>query len=457
MKKFLYIILFSVILFSCKKQTEQAASADYIPVDYLTSVKVYLRKNLSPSDYANLDFASVILSKQQTKWYLKFGFTAKKSEPDFLLLQTDSLGHCNQGKIIQLKKDETGNNPSLFNGSISMETLNHQLLLSSRVTGGYIEALHPIKFSKLTVNSEGVSTIETNIIPVYYDELPEVVVVGYIPSGGGISYSDLMSFASMLNNGGGSSGSGNGPGSGGSGSYSGMYSPLGGGSSGGSGSPGGNNNLLINYESSIYKPGINVAAYMKCFSTIADAGSQCSVTIFTDLPVNNDPSEMFNWYTGDTGHAFLQLTKTNGTQSVTQIVGFTAQKPLQAIGAPNPVASKIVDNTGHKYNAYLAMNITPSQLNSEIQEIEFLSGIMPYSIQDYNCVDFALQVVNTIRGINPLIIPKYQIPGQPAGISNTPEGLYKILNNMKAAGGPEAKNILTGAVLNAGNSHGACN
>jgi hypothetical protein len=141
---------------------------------------------------------------------------------------------------------------------------------------------------------------------------------------------------------------------------------------------------------------------------------------------------------------------------VTQIIGFTAAKPFQAIVSPAPVPGKMVDNAGHKYNSSLTMNISTGQLNSEILEIAYLSGIIQYSIENYNCVDFALQVVNAIRGTNPLSIPKYQIPGQP-GISNTPEGLYKLLSNMKAAGGPEAKNILTDAVLTAGISHGPCN
>jgi hypothetical protein len=456
MKKFLYIMLFSFVLFSCKKESKQPAPSDYIPADYLVRVKSYLQKNLSSGEYANLDYTSIRLSKQPENWYMKFGFLGKNPEEDFLLLQTDSIGNCSQGRIIYLKKEGQANDPSDFDGSISIETLNHLPLFSSPVTNGWIEALHPGMFLKATVNSEQGSTVETDIIPAPYKELPEVVVVGYISSGGGISYSDWMSFASMLNGGGGSSGAANGPGSGGSGVYSGIYSPFAGGSGGGSGSPQPSDIIVYN-ETSPSKPAINVQAYMKCFGEIPDAGSQCSVTLFTDLPVNDDPNVFFNWYTGNTGHAFLQLTKTNGGQSVSQVIGFTAVKPLAAIVSNAAVAAKIVDNAGHKYNASLTMNISPGQLNSEMNEIEYLSGVMPYSIENYNCVDFALQVINTIRGAIPISIPKYQIPGQPPSISDTPEGLYKILSSMKAMGGPEAGNILTGVVLNADNSHGPCN
>src|ERR1700680_2414490 len=125
MKKFLYVMLFSFILFSCKKESKQPAPSDYIPADYLVKVKYYLQKNLSSGDYASLDYTSIRLSRQSVYWYFKLGFAGKKAEKDFLLLQTDSLGNCGQGMIIDLTKDETGNNPFLFNGSVSMESLQH--------------------------------------------------------------------------------------------------------------------------------------------------------------------------------------------------------------------------------------------------------------------------------------------------------------------------------------------
>jgi hypothetical protein len=438
MKKFLSVPLL-LLFFCCKKQPGQI-----VPNPFLTNVKGCLKGSVADSDYNNLDFDRGLLSKQKDIWFLRLAFKNKNLENDFLLLQTDSLGNCNNGKIIHLEKGQV--NDALFNGKISIQSLNRGQITSSVITDGYVEALHPRRFSGNTI------TNSLDLLPDPAQVLPEVIVVGYIPASGGISYADYLYLEGLMgfsgNTGSGGSGAGSVP------SF-GIYSPVSGGGSGAGILP--SHDLNINYESSIYKPGIDVAAYMKCFSLVPDPGAQCSVTIFTDLPVNDDPSAFFNWYTGATGHSFLQLTKTNGSQSVTQIVGFTAQKPFQAIGASNPVASKMVDNADHKWNAALTMNITPSQLNSEIQQIRYLSGIMQYSISNYNCVDFALQVINTIRGVNPLIIPKYQIPGQPMSASNTPEGLYKLLDNMKVAGGAEAKNILTDVVLHAGTSHGACN
>jgi hypothetical protein len=465
MKNFLYILLFSIIFFSCKKQSQEPGSANTIPADYLARVKSYLQNNLSPGDYSNLDFGSGSISRQTGNWYLRLGFSDKKPKKDFLLLQTDSLGDSSQARIIHLEKEELANNPAVFNGSISIQTLQHELVLSLPVSNGWIEALHPVIFSKPILKSEAASSVGTDIIPAPWQELPEVVVVGYIPSGAGISYSDWMSFASILNGAGGStgagsgagSGSGSGPGSGG-GVYTAVYSPIGGssGTSGGNSASSQNNNLIIYYEASPSKPAIDVQAWMKCFAGIPDVGSQCSVSIFADLPVNDDPNLFFNWYSGNTGHAFLQLTKTNAGQSISQLIGFTAVKPLAALVSNGAVAGKIVDNGGHKYNASLTMHVNPQQFGTELKEIEYLSGTISYSIENYNCVDFALQAINAIRGGSPLSIPKYPIPGQ-LGISNTPEGLYKLLTGMKAAGGVEAGNILSGVVLNAGSSHGPCN
>ena len=143
---------------------------------------------------------------------------------------------------------------------------------------------------------------------------------------------------------------------------------------------------------------------------------------------------------------------------MSQVIGFTAASPLQALtAAPGPVASKIVDNSGHKWNACLVMHISPAALNTEISEIASLAPVMTYNITTYNCVDFALQVINAVRGTDPLKIPKYQIPGQPLSMSSTPEGFYLMLESMQEAGGPESRNIITDAVAYAPPGKGPCN
>jgi hypothetical protein len=458
MKHKILITLFLISIFSCKKQIEQMDSIDSIQAGYLSNVKTYLKDSLRGSDYASIDFTHGSLSKQKDGWYLRLKWLHKTIDGDFLLLQTDSLGNCIQGRIIHLDKDGNSDQ-SVFNGNISIESLNRILLINSFISNGYVQALHPLIFSGITTNS---SNVEPFLIPApVYQALPEVVVVGYIPSkGSGLTYGELMSFESMFNfgygygyssPGGGSASSGGGSGSGNSGGNSGIYSPIGGGGGGGI-QP--SQDVRINYETSTWLPAINIHSYMNCFAAIPDAGAQCSVTIYTDLPVNDDPTMIFNFNTGAVGHSFLQLTKSGSGQSVTQVIGFTATKPFQAMISPGAVPSKIVDNQGHKYNASLRMNITPAQLSTEISTIETLSSSQ-YDIINYNCVNFSVQVLNAIRLTNPLVVPLMQIPGA-TPLSSTPEGLYVLLSRMKE-GGPEALNILTDEILWSGSSHGACN
>lgn len=89
--------------------------------------------------------------------------------------------------------------------------------------------------------------------------------------------------------------------------------------------------------------------------------------------------------------------------------------------------------------------------------MEYLSKFVRYDIDDYNCTDFALEVFNSVRS-SALDIQKMDIPGAmaPQG-SNTPQGLYLTLQQMKQASGPEANNIWVSQYQgSAGSSSGPC-
>ena len=436
----LYILSFFLLFFACQKEIGHKESANEIPENYKKTFKNWLQKNISAEQYASLDFSKIQIAKDQNESFIEIGFLNKSFSSDFLLLKTDFYGNGTNGRIVHLEKDNS--TPSQFNGKIIIEDLQANELVNSQISNGYIVVFHKEMQGTVSVNS----LATPDVVPApAVQTLPEVIVVGYLnpyPTGSSMLFTDYMSFQSMLGN----------P-NGGSPVASGSYSPV----PGGSGGAGTTLPLVlpITVESSFSAPGINVKTYLDCFASIADAGSQCTISIFCDLPVNNDPAIFFNWYTGATGHVFLQLTKSNSGSSISQTLGFTAQKALQAIGASNPVASKMVDNGGHKYNATLKMNITPDQLNTAIGKIELLSNLQ-YSITNFNCVDFALQVMNCIRGTSPLVVPKYQIPGQPMSNSNTPEGLYMLLESMQAQNTPDAKNILMDVVQYAPKSSGPC-
>jgi hypothetical protein len=462
MKKVFNIILLVGLTCSCKKQNPIVDSGKLVSDDYLVKVSRFLKDSLNEEDYGRLDFRHGLLSKQKQCWYLRLAWLHKKPERDFILLQTDSLGNCKKGHIILLDRP-SHYDPAQFYGQIDVLSLQRKLELHSIISNGFAESLHPRLFSNTRTNDLTdiplLLPAPTQMGPVY-EELPEVMVVGYIsPNGGsGISYQELLSFESLINLGYGSPSPGSGTGSAtaaGSGGSAGsaVYSPL----SGGSGSgieP--SQDLIINYESSAGLPGINLQSYMQCFANIPDDAAQCSLSLLADLPVNDNPYIIFNWNSGAVGHCFLRLTKSGNGESVSQTIGFAPTKAFQALVSSVPVAGKMVDNGNHKYNASLTMPVTPLQLNTAIQAIEKNSSAL-YDLVNFNCVNFSVQVINSIRPDNPLSVPLLQIPGNAASLSSTPEGLYILLNRMKAAGGPEASNIITDDILFAAPSHGPCN
>lgn len=66
-----------------------------------------------------------------------------------------------------------------------------------------------------------------------------------------------------------------------------------------------------------------------------------------------------------------------------------------------------------------------AQLNS--------ASTKPYQVSFYNCTDFALQVFNAAGGN--LTIPRHAIPGfEVDGGSNTPQGLYEKIDQLKNNG-----------------------
>ena len=140
-----------------------------------------------------------------------------------------------------------------------------------------------------------------------------------------------------------------------------------------------------------------------------------------------------------------------------QIIGFTAESPMKAVvNADAFVPGKTVDNAGHKYDCSITMNLTVDGFNTVINKMKSLSAVMPYSVVNYDCLDYALEVFNSVRPSNPLVIPKvYSVSDPFSNIANGPK-LFTLLDNMFMGGSPEAANITIGGPRYAGVSHGAC-
>ncbi|MEO5889681.1 MAG: hypothetical protein ABIQ31_05475 [Ferruginibacter sp.] len=479
MKKIFYLPIILIFLCTaCKKEGNIPLPARPVPQGYIKAIQVYLRLHASGTDYNSFDFQHYRLSKQNKFWYFRVALSYKPLATDFVLVKTDSLGNAMDGRIIHIvrtakdsaaigQRKNTGDN--YYTGAIDISALNRNTTLHSAITNGFIELFHQEMFKNNTRESS---------LPYPYDDLPEVIVVGYrnvANEGSNFSFADYMMLQNLFNTGtssGGGSPSGDYSGSTTGGSsdpviyvYSGGYTPNSNDyTSGNNTTPTENTvpndlpDIAVSPDNSFLRPQVDIEAWMKCFTDIPDQGATCSITLLGDLPVNTNPGIGLNIWSGNTGHCFLQLTKTNGTQSVTQIIGFTAENPFQAIVNTDAfVAGKTVDNAGHKYNCSITMDLTSYGFNTVIDKMKTLSSSMPYSVVNYDCLDYGLEVFNSVRPANPLVIPKVYGVNDPFSNIATGPKLYTLLDNMVSNGSSEAANIFISGPVYAGLSHGPCN
>jgi len=452
MKQLITITLILVVaMTSCKKATDQLSE------NYLQNVQAGLKDSTINSDFTQLDFSRAILSKVDSVqlYLLRIPFKGHNLRNDFVILKTSQSGQIQLGKFVHLEGNVSEYGEGVvkrrkFDGNITISSLNRQETLSSAVKDGFIEAYHKQN-----------TALKTSVLQAP-DVMPEIIVIAYVSSGG-ISFSDWVWLQSFFTN------------SGGGGSWGGYYGSLDGGSGGsygGGGNSGGSTGggptgggggisqeppIMIDLEVQDENPTIDLQKFINCFNAIPDAGATCSIEIFADIPVDTDPNKLFDFTSGSPGHTFVNIRKSNGSQSVSQNIGFYPKTGWKTVLTNAPIDGKFVDNSNHEFNAGLKMSLTPADLTSTLTEILYLKN-SKYDIDNYNCTDWALSVFNKTR-TNKLEIPLYDIPGNvPSTGTSTPQGLYNKLKQMKTANGPEAANINIDILKGwAGNSTGPCN
>lgn len=445
MKQILTLTFCLVVLHSCKKVNLDSKTS------YLQSVRNGLQDSLNHADYSALDFSKAILSEAAGEQiYLRIPFKGKTVATHFVLLITNKDGFIWQGKIITLQGGEIEYRKGLitrrtWEGSITIQSLQGKDVLESFIQNGYINAFHENKNRRVSnLEPEG-------------DVLPEIIVVASVRESG-ISYSDWMYLNSFFRSMAYDSGEGGG-------GYYGSFDGGGGTSSGSAGETGTEVNgevqkeelMQVDIESYVNKGSIELEKYLKCFENIPDAGAVCSIEIFADIPVDNDPDKLFDWSIGSPGHTFLQIKKSNGGDVVQQTIGFYPASGWKVTLTNAPVAGKFVDNGGHEFNASIKMNLSADNFKSVLTEILYLRNSQ-YDLDEFNCTDFALNVFNKVR-TNKLEIPLYHVPGTiTAAGSSTPQGLYNRLKEMQHSGDPESGNIKINIIKGwVGSSNGVCN
>jgi hypothetical protein len=199
------------------------------------------------------------------------------------------------------------------------------------------------------------------------------------------------------------------------------------------------------------KPGVNITQLFNCFDQVPSGpNANFTLRLSSDIPSNKDENTGVVFSKGTVGHSFLSVTKSNGSQSVTQNFGFYPQSGLESLGLGN-VPSKIVNDGQHEINASLIMNINEASFNL-IKSNAIFEASQPYNLVNNNCAHFAIKLFNLARSNNPILVQNFPVtiqsvlPGLPSlnlNLSNSPQMLYKKLAQMKSNGSPEAANIIT--------------
>jgi hypothetical protein len=451
MKRIFLPLLICFGLISCHKSIDSGYDNDN-----LLSLKQQLAKQVTKNVYSTIDFNSVVTSRiKDDRNIVRIGFVGKDILKDFLMMETDNLGKILKGNIFHLEKNAApGNRSFQYNGVISIRSFDERLLTSDSIVEGYIKG-----------SNVGGFQLRSLVVPTKQKDTA-VVLTGTDVGDSPINYTDWINISSYYTGYTYYTGYG-----GGTYAYFGSFTGLGGtyshSSYGGAtyGTYSGpvftpelkKDFIFVDYELSEDLSPIDLNKYLKCFSAIPDNGATCSIEIFTDIPVDNDPNKLFNWSLGSPGHTFIQIKKTNGTNSLMQNIGFYPNQRWKTMVEPGGVDAKFADNSEHEFNASLKMSLTAAQLKNTINKILSLSQ-SKYDIEHYNCTDFALDVFNCNRPNNPLTIDKYYIPGTISfNGSSTPQGVYKKLKTMKDSG-VEAPNItFPGFKGFVADSNGPCN
>lgn len=427
MKKLTFLGFTALLIFFACKKTPFPYAQKILPTEEEQTLRRFLHDSLTKAAYDSLDFTHVVVATRDTgnHYFVRVPFSGISVVNHFVLIRTDREFYPGLSAIVNIHQDtpvalKKGTTIFGFNGSIVKTWLNGTPIYHSPISGGFIQIKH-----------RQIGAIEAADEPSV--ELPEIII--YAPDEDYYADWDLIL----------ESGDGGGYG------YS-SAAPVASGTAGGGGSATVNSfSFDVASELQASRPGINLQSYLDCFSIISNNGATYSAALCVRIPNPGNPMTMWNPLTGNVGHTFIQLTKTNGSQSITQYIGFYAKCGLCAIGG-DPVDSKLVDNSGHPYDATLSINLSASQFSTLTAAMESLSK-NDYSICDYNCTGYAVQAFNTILP-DPLSPPNMTFPGGTAG--DFPNSLYRAFEVLPADG-PDGQVSLFAQDQAAGASHGACN
>lgn len=192
----------------------------------------------------------------------------------------------------------------------------------------------------------------------------------------------------------------------------------------------------IDFEDIENKEAVDVFSLLDCFDKVDNAGASYTMTISSDIPIDNHPELPIVNQAGSPGHVFITLSKKNNNLEVVQNIGFYPIK----FNAGN-VRSKIVNDGKHEINATYLIALNENEFSIVLNKIK-TSSIKPYNFVDYNCANFALDVFNSF-GENLKISEINNSKFLNRSMFNTPSAVYAAIKDLSYFGNKNAKSFLT--------------
>lgn len=411
-----HILLFAgLITFACACKKDQGQPApNALANTYLSTLRASLADSLPPGLYRSLDFSCTITLQVDSLHtsYTRIALSGRPIAVDFLMAKTTLDGKLLAGRFVSIRRDSA--DLSSFSGTVRYTNMQGHERPWTRYSKARMMRAQP-----------GSTNLKEQDPEMDGGELPPVIV-SYSLTPQGISYADWYNLEDMASD----DGSGN----------TGYYGPA----VGGGGSP-----ALVDFELPESKEGVDLQKYVNCFGSSQEAAATYTVTISVDLPVDNDPSRIFNWSDQSPGHTFIELYKNGSNGLVQQEIGFYPDHSWKTVGGGN-IPSKIVDDGGHEYQAKYTISVTPAQFAAALAAAKTYSS-NPYNVASFNCADFALDIFRAAGGV--LTVAQFPVPGY-SDASNTPQGVYDAIARLVLAGNKNA--LANGQKQWAGASHGAC-
>lgn len=151
-------------------------------------------------------------------------------------------------------------------------------------------------------------------------------------------------------------------------------------------------------------------------------------TLAADVPDNKRPEKVY--YKKETGHVFIILEKSDSLKgtSVAQVFGFYPIRPVGSLFL-RTVQCEILNNSGRSYDACITLSLTAAQFNQVTAKAVELTS-KKYNLNEYNCYDYAVELYNSIEGVEDMTLQKVKFPFV-FGRGGSPCGLYKQLMELQ--------------------------